>query len=85
MANPADAGLYTVRSSDAGDLVRVTTQLPGSGIGDVGYGYSPDGSRILYGQFDANDHGTLFSVKTDGSDPIQLSASGVSVVDLGFF
>src|SRR5215218_4870310 len=24
IANPADAGLYTVRSSDAGDLVRVT-------------------------------------------------------------
>jgi Tol biopolymer transport system component len=85
MANPADAGLYTVRSSDAGDLVRVTTQLPGSGIGDIGYGYSPDGSRILYGQFDSNDHGTLFSVKTDGSDPIQLSPADVSVVDLGFF
>jgi len=85
MANPADAGLYTVRASDAGDLVRVTTQLPGSGIGDIGYGYSPDGSRILYAQFDSNDHGTLFSVRTDGTDPIQLSPSGVSVVDLGFF
>jgi WD40-like Beta Propeller Repeat len=85
MADPADAGLYTVRSSDAGDLVRVTTQLPGSGIGDIGYGYSPDGSRILYAQFDSNDHGILFSVKTDGSDPIQLSPSGLSVIDLGFF
>jgi hypothetical protein len=85
MANPADAGLYTVRSSDAGDLARVTTQLPGSGIGDIGYGYSPDGSRILYAQFDSNDHGILFSVKTDGTDPIRLSPSGVSVIDLGFF
>jgi TolB protein len=85
MADPADAGLYTARSSDAGGLVRVTTQLPGSGIGDIGYGYSPDGSRILYAQFDSNDHGTLFSVRTDGTDPIQLSPSGVSVVDLGFF
>ncbi len=29
-ANPADAGLYTVRSSDAGDLVRVTATPPAS-------------------------------------------------------
>jgi Tol biopolymer transport system component len=83
MANPADAGLYTVRSSDAGDLVRVTTSLPGGF--DNGYGYSPDGSRILYAQFDSNDHATLFSVKPDGSDPIQLSPSRLSVIDLGFF
>ncbi len=74
MANPADAGLYTVRSSDAGDLVRVSTTLPGGF--DDGYGYSPDGSRILYAQFDSNDIATLFSVKPDGSDPIQLSPSG---------
>jgi Tol biopolymer transport system component len=80
--DPADAGLYTVRSSDAGDLVRVTTSLPGGF--DDGYGYSPDGSRILYAQF-ANGHGTLFSVKTDGSDPVQLSSPGLSVKDLDFF
>ncbi len=80
--NPADAGLYTVRSSDAGDLVRVTTTLPGGF--DDGYGYSPDGSRILYAQF-ANGHGTLFSVKPDGSDPVQLSPPGLSIIDLDFF
>jgi Tol biopolymer transport system component len=82
IANPADAGLYTVRSSDAGDLVRVTTTPP-DGF-DNGYGYSPDGSRILYAQF-ANGHGTLFSVKPDGSDPVQLSPPALSVIDLGFF
>jgi len=71
-----------VRSSDAGDLVRVTTTLPGGF--DNGYGYSPDGSRILYAQF-ANGHGTLFSVKPDGSDPVQLSPPALSVIDLGFF
>ncbi len=80
--NPADAGLYTVRSSDAGDLVRVTATLP-YGF-DIGYGYSPDGSRILYAQF-ANGHGTLFSVKPDGSDPVQLSPPGLSIIDLDFF
>ena len=83
MANPADAGLYTVRSSDAGVLVRVSTTLPGGF--DDGYGYSHDGSRILYAQFDSNDIATLFSVKPDGSDPIQLSPPGLSIIDLGFF
>jgi Tol biopolymer transport system component len=82
MGNPADAGLYTVRSSDAGDLVRVTATPP-DGF-DNGYAYSPDGSRILYAQF-ANEHGTLFSVKPDGSDPVQLSPPGLSIIDLGFF
>ena len=80
--NPADAGLYTVRSSDAGDLVRVTA-TPLGGF-DNGYGYSPDGSRILYAQF-ANGHGTLFSVKPDGSDPVQLSPPALSIIDLDFF
>lgn len=83
MANPAEAGLYTVRSSNASDLVRITTTPPGGF--DIGYGYSPDGSRILYAQFDSSNHGILFSVALDGSDPVQLSPSGLSVVDLGFF
>ncbi len=82
-ANPAEKGLYTVRSSDAGDLVRVTATPPGGF--DDGYGYSPDGSRILFARFDSNDHGTLFSVKPDGSDPVQLSPPALSVIDLGFF
>jgi Tol biopolymer transport system component len=81
-AEPAKRGLYTVRSSDGGDLVRVTA--PPAGF-DNGYGYSPDGSRILFARFDSSDHGTLISVKPDGSDPIQLSPPGLSVIDLGFF
>lgn len=82
-ANPAEAGLYTVRSSDAGDLVRVSATPPGGS--DNGYGYSPDGSRILFARFDSSDNGTLFSVEPDGSDPVQLSPPGLSVIDLGFF
>jgi Tol biopolymer transport system component len=82
-ANRAD-GLYTVRSSDGGDLVRVTSTPP-SVVFEPGYGYSPDGSRILYARFDSNEHGTLFSVKPDGSDPVQLSPPELSVIDLGFF
>jgi WD40-like Beta Propeller Repeat len=83
IANPADAGLYTVRSSDAGDLVRVAATPP-DGF-DNGYGYSPDGSRVLFARFDSNGNGTLFSVKPNGSGAVQLTPPGLSVIDLGFF
>ncbi len=83
MANPADAGLYTVRSSDAGDLVRVTATPPGHF--DNGYGYSPDGSRVLFARFNSNGRGTLLSVEPDGSGAVQLSPPGLWVIDLGFF
>jgi hypothetical protein len=82
IANPADAGLYTVRSSDAGDLVRVAATPP-DGF-DNGYGYSPDGSRVLFARF-ANGIGTLFSVKSDGSGAVRLTSPGLSVIDLDFF
>jgi len=78
MANPTDAGLYTVRSPDAGDLVRVTAQ-PRKGF-DIGYGYSSDGSRVLFAR-----HHPLFSAKLDGSGALQLTPPGLSVIDLDFF
>jgi Tol biopolymer transport system component len=72
-----------VRSSDAGDLVRVAATPP-NGF-DNGYGYSPDGSRVLFARYDSDDNGTLFSVRHDGSGALQLSPPGLSVIDLGFF
>lgn len=83
IANPADAGLYTVRSSDAGDLVRVTATPPDHA--DDGYSYSPDGSRILFSRFDSTGRGVLFSVKPNGSGRLRLSPARLSVIDLGFF
>jgi Tol biopolymer transport system component len=79
-SNPDLAGLYTLRSSDGGGLVRVTT-TPQDGSGDVGYGYSPDGSRILFARFDQNgQNGVLYSVKPNGSSTLQLSPTGLAVV-----
>jgi TolB protein len=83
LANPADAGLYTVRSSDAGDLVRVTA-TPADHFDD-GYDYAPDGSRILFSRFDSSGRGVLFSVKPNGSGHLRLSPARLSVIDLGFF
>jgi hypothetical protein len=67
MANPADAGLYSVRSSDATDIVRLTATLPGGF--DIGYAFSPDGSRVLYSRDDGQGHSGLFSVPTAGGAP----------------
>jgi dipeptidyl aminopeptidase/acylaminoacyl peptidase len=80
---PDDAGLYTARASDATDLVRLSTTLPGGF--DLGYSYSPDGSRVLIAQYDASSHGQLRSVAAAGGDPVALSPQNLSVVDLGFF
>ena len=44
--NPADNGLYTLRSSDGGDLERVTATP--EGYDDTNAVDSPDGSRILF-------------------------------------
>jgi WD40-like Beta Propeller Repeat len=74
----ADAGLYTVRSSDAGDLVRVTATP--DGFQDSMRGYSPDGSCILFNRVDSNDQGSLFAVNPDGSGSLQLNPSGLPVV-----
>jgi Tol biopolymer transport system component len=83
MADPADAGLYSVRASDAGDIVRLSTTPPGGF--DIGYAFSPDGSRVLYSQDDGSGHMGLFSVPAGGGAATRLSARGLHVIDLGFF
>jgi TolB protein len=47
--DPSLTGIYTVRSSDGGDLMRVTSN-PGGGdlLGD----YSPNGKRLVFDRFD---------------------------------
>jgi hypothetical protein len=82
--DPADAGFYTARSSDAGGRVRITTTP--DGLYDLAYGFSPDGSRILFGRFDfATNTGKLFVVNRDGSHQVRLSPPRWRVVDLTFF
>jgi Tol biopolymer transport system component len=81
---PGAAGIYTVRSSDGGDLAQVIATPDGSF--DVGRGYSPDGSRILFLRIDqSNDHAALYAMNPDGTNLLRLSPPGLSVIEFDFF
>jgi Tol biopolymer transport system component len=66
-------GIYTVRSSDGGDLTRVTTSPDGGH--DAASDYSPDGQQIVFtreGIEDGADR-TLMIVNVDGTGARALS------------
>ncbi len=81
-ATAADDGLYTVRSSDGGDLVRVTT-APAKHE-DTPYGYSPDGSRILFGRLSDDEPSGIFVVNADGMGLVRLSPGDLSASEFSF-
>ena len=66
-------GIYTVRSSDGGDLVRVTTSPDGGH--DIPTDYSPDGSQIVFTRVSPTDEAdtTLMVVNVDGGGARALS------------
>jgi Tol biopolymer transport system component len=69
---PPDAsvnGVYTIRSSDGGGLTRITNV---EGAIDIPIDYSPDGTQIVFGRVDPEDHhctkrSALYVVNVDGS------------------
>lgn len=84
MQNPARAGLYSIRAADGRGLVRITASPSGSF--DNGYGFSPNGSRVLFARFGPHEHGVLFSARSNGTGRrVRLSPPRLSVIDLGFF
>jgi hypothetical protein len=76
-AHPDRGGLYTVRSSDGGDLQRITTNP--FGAGDVPGSGSPDGNEIVFfrSKPDTNDSVALFTVHPDGTGLRQVTDYGV--------
>ncbi|HEX9350950.1 MAG TPA: hypothetical protein VF877_06735 [Gaiellaceae bacterium] len=67
--DPSLQGIYTLRSSDGGDLQRVTS-IPGGD--DCPGDYSPNGNRIVFIRASENFFG-LATVKLDGSDLRQIT------------
>jgi Tol biopolymer transport system component len=74
-------GLYTVRSSDGGDLFRLTDQLNSCCPfipGDAGPGaYSPDGTQILFNRLNAKGQSAAYVVNTDGTGVRQITPWGL--------
>jgi Tol biopolymer transport system component len=80
---PSTNGIYTLRSTDGGDLVRVTSAP--EGLADLPVGYSPDGSRILFLRNDSNGNwGDLFVVKPDGSGMVRLNPPDLKAAGSNF-
>src|SRR3954471_2207133 len=76
--DPSADGVYTIRSSDGGDVTRSTSGADDDCPGD----YSPNGKQIVFlrSSFDSGVQG-LYSVRTDGSDLRQITPDGM---DLAF-
>jgi WD40 repeat protein len=73
---PSADGVYTIRSSDGGDVRRVTSGADDDCPGD----YSPNGKRIVFlrSSFDSGAI-ALSTVKLDGSDLRQLTPPGMNL------
>jgi Tol biopolymer transport system component len=72
-------GIYTVRASDGGDLVRLTTGFDGPPS------YSPDGSQVVFMRTKPgilpDGAGALFVVDADGGRPVRITPWGTSFLD----
>lgn len=73
-------GVYTIRSSDGGDLTRITNAGAGGSVDaiDVPIDYSPDGKQIVFGHivFSHNPGHTcsaLYVVNVSGGDPQRIT------------
>ncbi len=63
-------GVYTIRSSDGGGLTRLTDA---HGLAAIPIDYSPDGSQIVFGRVDPDNHhctgrSAIYVVNIDGSE-----------------
>jgi Tol biopolymer transport system component len=71
--DPTRSGIYTVRSSDGGDLQRLTT--PPTGMGDLPGDYSPDGTQFVFKRTSEEAPGSLMLVGVAGGEPSPLGTS----------
>jgi Tol biopolymer transport system component len=73
-SDPSRNGIYTIRSSDGGDLKRITNA---AGVIDTPIDYSPDGNQIVFGRT-SPDHNcdALFVVNVSGSGLQKITPCG---------
>ncbi len=70
-ADPSRNGIYSIRSSDGGGLIRITSNPGGS---DEPGDYSPNGKRLVFGRSDQNgDPIGLFVVNVNGTGLKQIT------------
>lgn len=74
-----DDGIYTMRSSDGGDLVRLTRGPKDHE--DQPQGYSPDGSRILFERVSDVEPSAEYVVNSDGTGLVRLSPDNLWAPD----
>lgn len=78
-ADPNRNGIYTIRSSDGGDLTRMTSNPGGH---DTPGDYSPNGKRFVFARSDANgDPLGLFVVNVNNTGLKQITPTGTLVTD----
>jgi Tol biopolymer transport system component len=66
-------GVYTVRATDGGDLIRVTTTS--EGMNDIPGDYSPDGGQLVFQRTRSEANAPLMLVDVEGGEPRELSAT----------
>ena len=76
---PGRKGIYTVRASDGGGLVRLTSGFDGPPT------YSPDGAQVVFMRtrpgIQPDGAGALFVVDADGGRPRRITPWGASFLD----
>jgi Tol biopolymer transport system component len=71
--DPSRRGIYTVRSSDGGDLKRLTTTP--EGMADLPGDYSPEGTLFVFKRAVEEAPGSLMLVDVAGGEPRPLSTT----------
>jgi TolB protein len=72
---PGFTGLYTIRSSDGGDLTKVLSCSDECGATD----WSPDGKRLVLAHVDPSGQYELFVVRLNGTGLHQITPSGMPI------
>lgn len=75
-------GIYSIRVSDGGDLTRITSNPDPDGYDTPG-DFSPDGMRLVFARFAAEEEGRLFVTNVDGTGVRRISGRLISDISPG--